>query len=420
MAVVVVGLNHRTVPLTVLEPMTVLPGRLPKALHELSGYEHLDEVVVLSTCMRSEVYAVANRFHGAVSDIRNFLSGWSGYPPEAFSDHLYSYYDDAAVAHLFRVAAGIDSAVLGEGEVLHQVRQAWQGARAEQAAGPALEVLFRQAVEAGKRVRSETAIARGTTSLSHAAVELAASRLGSLAGRSALVVGAGEMGEAVTRALASAVDRGALFVANRTPAKAAALAAAHGGRALRWTDVPAALEQVDVVLTSTGATEVLIHAEELTRVLAARGGRPLLIVDVAVPRDVDPAAGALDGVTLLDMDDLKAFADAAVAERRKELPHVERILAAEVARYFEVAAQREVAPLVAALRARAEEIRLAELGRLSGRLGDLDERQAGAVEALTRGLVAKLLHDPTVNLKVSAGSPRGEQLAHALQQLFDL
>jgi glutamyl-tRNA reductase len=400
--------------------MTVLPGRLPKALHELSGYDHLDEVVVVSTCMRTEIYAVANRFHGAVSDIRNFLSGWSGYPPEAFSDHLYSYYDDAAVAHLFRVAAGIDSVVLGEGEVLHQVRHAWQVARAEQAAGPALEVLFRQSVEAGKRVRSETAIARGTTSLSQAAVELAESRLGGLDGRSALVVGAGEMGEAVTRALAGAADRGPLLVANRTPAKASALAAAHGGRAVGWDDVPAALEQVDLVLTSTGAAEVLVDAEELTRVLAAREGRPLLIVDVAVPRDIDPAAGALDGVTLLDMDDLRAFADLAMEDRRHELPRVEQILAAEVDRYFEVAAQREVAPLVAAFRARAEEIRLKELMRLSGRLGDLDERQAGAVEALTKGLVAKLLHDPTVNLKVAAGSPRGEQLAHALQQLFDL
>jgi len=400
--------------------MTVAAANLPKAFHELSDLEFLDEVVVLSTCMRTEIYAVANRFHGAVGDVRNFLSGWSGYPPEAFSDHLYSYYDEGAVAHLFRVAAGTDSAVLGEGEILSQVRHAWEAARAEQAAGPTLEMLFRRAVEAGKRVRADTAIARGTTSLSQAAVELAGARLGTLAGRSTLVVGAGEMGEAVTRALAGIPGRGSLLIANRSHQKAADLAVAFGGEAIPWAALPSALARVDVLLASTGAPSVLVGAADLARVIEARSGRPLLVVDIAVPRDVDPAVGDLDGVTLLDMDDLKAFADAAMAERRKELPRVDEILCEEVARYFEVAAQRAVAPLVTSLRSRAEAIRVAELARLSGRLGPLDEGQARAVDALTRGLVAKLLHDPTVNVKSAAGSPRGEQLAHALQQLFDL
>ncbi|MGH9077558.1 MAG: glutamyl-tRNA reductase [Acidimicrobiales bacterium] len=420
MAVVVAGLNHRSVSLAVLEPMAVAPADLPKALAELGGMAHLDEVVVLSTCMRTEIYAVANRFHGAMSDIRNFLSTWSGCPPEYFGDHLYSYYDEAAVTQLFRVAAGIDSAVLGEGEVLAQVRQAWSAARVEQAAGPALEVLFRRAVEVGKRVRSETAIARGTTSLSQAAVSLAEQRLGGLAGRSVLVVGAGVMGQSLCRAVAGRPERGALLVANRTHDHAVALAAEHGGRAVVWAQLVAAMAGVDVVLASTGAAEIVVDSAALRAVAARRGGRDLLVVDVAVPRDVDPGAAGVDGVTLLDMDDLRSFAEAAMEERRKELPRAGQIVSEEVARYFEAAAQRQVAPIVSALRARAETLRLSELDRLAGRLAGLDEAQARAVDALTRGLVAKLLHDPTVNLKVAAGSARGEQLAHALQQLFDL
>ncbi|HLI24897.1 MAG TPA: glutamyl-tRNA reductase, partial [Acidimicrobiales bacterium] len=241
MAVVVVGLNQRTVPLPVLETMTVLPADLAKALDDLDSADHLEEVAVLSTCMRTEVYAVASRFHGALADVRHFLSAWSGHPPERFSDHLYAYYDDAAVTHLFKVAAGLDSAVLGEGEVLGQVRQAWEASAREGTAGPTLQVLFRHAVEAGKRVRSETAIARGTTSLSQAAVELAAARAGGLGGRRVLVVGAGDMGEAIVRAAAPQIGGGRLMIANRTAARAARLARRYGGTTVAWPQVAEAM-----------------------------------------------------------------------------------------------------------------------------------------------------------------------------------
>ena len=420
MSVVVVGLNHRTVPLALLEPMTVLPARLPKALHELSGSHHIAEVVVVSTCMRTEIYAVANRYHNAMNDIRGFIGTWSGLPPEAWSDHAYSYHDDAAVRHLFRVAAGLDSAVLGEGEILRQVRTAWEAAHAEEVDGPTLAMLFRLAAETGKRVRAETQIAQGTTSLSQAAVAMASTRLGSLAGRTTLLVGAGEMGEAMATALSAAPAAGPVLVANRTWDRATALAARCGGRAVQWGSLPEAFETADVLLTSTGSPDVLIEASDLEPVLVARGGRPLLIVDIAVPRDVDPGVGDLPGVTVLDMDDLKRFAEDAMASRRQEVPAAERIVAEEIDRYLQVATQREMAPVVATLHEHAEAIRVAELGRLEGRLSDLDPRSRRAVEALTRGIVAKLLHEPTVNLKAAAGTPGGEQLARALRQLFDL
>ncbi len=420
MSVVVVGLNHRTVPLPVLESMAVPESRLPKALHELSASEHLSEVVVVSTCQRTEVYAVAHRYHPAVSEIRNFMAAWSGRPPEAFSPHLYEYHEDMAVSHLFKVAAGLDSAVLGEGEILGQLGDAWEMARVEGSAGAVLSILFRHASEVGKRVRSDTAISRGTTSLSQAAVALAREELGSLSGRTTLVMGAGEMGEAMAQALGGNLGDGRLLVANRTAARAAELAARCGGRPIDWSDLHAALGDADVVLASTGSPEVLLDAALVESVMGSRGGRPLLIVDIAMPRDVDPAVGRLDGVRLFDIDDLSAFAGRAMASRRQEVPKAEAIVAAEVVRYGDLTTERQVAPLVAALHDRAEDVRQAELTRFARRLGSLDQSQARAVEALTRGIVAKLLHDPTVTLKSAAGSPTGEQLASALRQLFDI
>jgi glutamyl-tRNA reductase len=418
--IVVVGLNHRTVPLELLEPMTVRADSLPKALHDLLGREHITEAVVLSTCMRTEIYAVADAFHGAMADVRNFLAEWSGSEPETFCDYLYSFYGDSAISHLFRVASGIDSAILGEGEIVRQVRDAWRLARHEDAAGPTLSHLFRHAIEVGKRARSETAIARGTTSLSQAAVSMAAERLGGLQGQTIFVVGAGEMGQGIAQALASVSGIGEILVTNRTWSRGAALAKQVGGRPLAFGDVAAALEQTDLLLTSTGAPNLLLDADDLQAVLPARQGRPLLVVDVAVPRDVDPAVGNLAGVTLLNMDNLKAFADAGMAQRRQEVSAVDQIVTEEVERFVQLTAYREAAPVVSALRDRAEELRQAELQRHRARLAGLNDRQRAAVESVTRGMLAKLLHEPTVRLKAASGSARGDQLADAIRTLFDL
>jgi glutamyl-tRNA reductase len=408
------------VPLSVLELMAVPEARLPKALQELAGSPHLSEVVLLSTCQRTEVYAVAHRYHAAVNQIRNFMADWSGRAPDSFSSHLYEYHEEGAVRHLFKVAAGLDSAVLGEGEILGQLGDAWQVAREEGTSGPALSILFRHAQEVGKRVRSETAIARGTTSLSQAAVALAHSRLGSLEGLTTLVMGAGEMGEAMAQALAGNLEAGRLLVVNRTWARATELAARCGGRAMEWGDLLSGLEQADVVLASTGSPDVLLEAAQLAPVMAGRPDRPMLIVDIAVPRDVDPAVAVIPGVTLLDMDGLSAFASQAMESRRQEVPGAERIIEAEVERYLGLSAERQVAPLVAALHDRGEQVRLAELARFQRRLRDLDESQLRAVEALTRGIVAKLLHEPTVSLKSGVGTAGGDQLAQAVRHLFDL
>jgi len=419
LSVVVVGLNHRTVPLDLLERMTVPASRLPKALADLTSREHVTEAVVLSTCNRIEVYVFAEKFHGAYQDIRNFFAEASHVAPEEFSDHLTSLYDGDAARHLFSVASGLDSAVLGEHEILGQVRKSWETASTEGAVGPVLNPLFRHALEVGKRVRTETAISRNITSVSQAAVAMATERLGGLEGRQVLVVGAGEMGEGLARALHGGGVAG-IRVANRTWDRAVEVAGRLGGEPVRLDDLPHHLAEVDMLLTSTGASAVILEHGDLASVVGERHGRELLVVDIAVPRDVDPAAGEIDGLTLLDMDDLREFAEVGIRERQREVTAVQVIVDAELDRYVDESTARSVAPLVASLRARGDLVRSGELQRLSARLGDLDDRQRDAVEALAAGIVGKLLHEPTVRMKDAAGTARGERLAEALRDLFDL
>jgi len=416
LSVVVIGLNHRTVPLELLERTTVTAEALPKALHDLITRPNVNEVVLLSTCNRTEVYAVAERFHPAFADIRDFLCDLAHLGPEDLQAHLYSQHDVAAVAHLFSVAAGLESAVLGEHEILGQVRSAWSVAQQEQTARSTLNQLFRHALETGKRARTETGIARSTASVSYAAVEMATERFGSLAGARVLVVGAGEMGEGIVAAL-SRTGLGDVVVVNRTFERARELAQRVGGRARPFSDLADALADADVLLTSTGAGAIVIEADVVER---ATAGRPMLVVDVAVPRDVDAAVAELPGVTLLDLDDLRDWAARGIAERAAEAAKVGHIVAEEVGRYAEEIAARQAAPLVAQLHEHADGIRRGELERFGAKLAGLDDRQRATVEALTRAIVAKLVHEPTASLKRDAGTPRGERNADAMRDLFDL
>ncbi len=425
MSLLVVGLSHRTVPLEILERMAVPAEHLPKALGDLVSRDFVSEAVVLSTCHRTEIYVVAERFHGGVQDIRHFLTGLAFLPPEDFSDHLFTYHDETAAAHLFAVAAGLESVVLGESQILGQVRAAWERARDEGAAGARLSGLFRHALEVGKRVRSDTAIGRGVTSLSQAAVALATHRLGTLEGLRLVLLGAGEMGEGMADDLAAAAatadgDGPEVVVASRTRQRAVKVAEKVGADVVDLDRLPSALGTADVLLSSTGSPTVVLGRSELAEVMAHRPDRPLLIVDMGMPRDIDPAVRSIPGVALLDLADLQSFVEAGIDERRKEVARVRAIVDEEVVRFQDLVAERQAAPLVTALRDRADDLRVAELARYRSRLGGLDPAQQEAVAALTRTLLGKLLHEPTVRLKESAGTARGERLAEAIQELFDL
>ena len=419
MSLVVVGLNHRTAAVDLLERMTVPPAGLPKALHDLAGREHLAEVVLLSTCNRTEVYARTTRFHDGIDDVRHFLADSSGVDPDALAEQLYTYHDEAAVAHLFGVASGLDSMIIGEHEILGQVREAWLLAEREATIGQLLSRTFRHAVEVGKRSRTETGIGRHAVSVSSAAVRIAAEQLGTLEGRRVLLLGAGEVGEGMALALSGA-GVGEIIVANRSRARGQQLANRVGGRPVPLDDVMDVLVSSDVLLASTGAPGTLVERGDMEEVMRRRDGRALLVVDIAVPRDVDPGVGQVFGVKLLDIDDLKAVGEESLEQRRAEVGKVRVIISDEIDRFRVDRFAREVAPLVTSLRDHVEGLRVAELARIASKLEELDPAARVLLEQVTRGFANKLLHEPTVRLKDASGSALGELYADALAALFAL
>ena len=418
MSILVVGVNHRSGPLPLLERVTIAPEHLGKAVSGLARRDNVREAVVLSTCNRTEVYVVAELFHGAYGDVRDLLCEIGDLSIDELTPHLYSQHDTSAITHLFEVAAGLDSAVLGESEILGQVRSAWEAAQQEGAARSTLNQLFRSALSTGKRARSETGIARGTASISHAAVEMISDLLGDLTGKRVLVVGAGSMGEGVAVALhrAGGAD---ILVANRTAERSAALADRVDGVAVGFDRLAEAIAVADVIVAGTAADQSLLSREVVAH---ARGSsiRPLHLVDIGVPRNVDPQVADLAGVSLSDLDDLRDWADRGLSHRAAEAERVRSIVSQEVENYLVESTARQAAPLVASMREAADRIRVGELARFASRLGDLDERQVESIEALTRAIVAKLLHEPSVKLKSQAGSPQGERNAAAVRDLFDL
>ncbi len=419
MSIVVLGVNHKSAPLDVIERVTISDESLPKSLHGLVSRDHVRETVVLSTCNRTEVYVVAEKFHGAFADVSDFFCEISGLTVEELQPHFYSQHDDAAVSHLFEVASGLDSAVLGETEILGQVRDAWEKARSESTSRTSLNLLFRHALEVGKRARTETSISKSTASVSHAAVEMATDILGTISGRKVLVIGAGDMGAGIARALANAGSQ-SVTVMNRSRERAEQLAQSVGAVVSHIDDLQNAIREADVVLTCTGAGDAIISVEDVRRARGENHNSPLLIVDIAVPRDVEHEVGELPGVTLRDLHDLRDWAQAGIEARQQEAEEVRRIVGEEVERFGQEVKARQAAPLVAELHERAETIRRSEIERYASRLSGLTPEQREAVDALSKAVVAKLLHSPSMQLKHSAGTPQGERIAAALRDLFDI
>jgi len=419
MSIVVLGINHKSAPLDVIERVSISDDALAKSLHELVSRDHVRETVVLSTCNRTEVYVIAEKFHGAFADVRDFFCEISGLTVEQLQPHFYSQHDDAAVSHLFEVASGLDSAVLGETEILGQVRNAWDKARTETTARTSLNMLFRHALEVGKRARTETSISRSTASVSHAAVEMATDILGTMSGRRVLVIGAGEMGAGIARALSSAGSQ-CVTVMNRSSERAHQLAESVGAVVSHIDELHTAIGNADVVLTCTGAGEAIISVNDVRIAREHSNSAPLLIVDIAVPRDVEHEVGELPGITLRDLHDLRDWAQTGIDARQQEAEEVRRIVGEEVERFGQDVKARQAAPLIAELHERAESIRSAEIERYASRLSSLSAEQRDAVDALSKAVVAKLLHSPSLQLKHNAGTPQGERIAAALRDLFDI
>ena len=423
MSVVVIGLQHKQAPLSLLEAVAVGDAELHKVLGALNHRRNLQETVVLSTCLRTEIYSVVDRFHDAVAEVYEVLSEHSGVSVDELAAQATIRFDDDVTAHLFSVTSGLESTVVGESEVVGQVRRAFEYARDEGVCGPVLSALFQHALQTGKRVRTETGIARGTTSFAHAAVTVArGGDGGGLRDKRVVVVGAGEMGLGVSRALcdipASAAPR-SIVVVNRSLARAEELVRQAGQstklRAGPLEGIHSELAGADVVLTAVAAESHVLTAAHFSGVAG-----PMLVIDLGVPRNVDPVVGTLSSITLLDMDTLSASVSQALGVRQEEAVAARAIVADEVERFRTASRQRGAAPVIGALRARLESLRETELERHRAQLADLSEAEWEQVDVATRAAMAKMLHEPTMLLKETAGTPRGERLVEALRILFDL
>lgn len=414
MSVLVVGISHKSAPVSLLERVALDNDGVYKLIDDVAAGEHVSEATAIATCNRLEIYAEVDRFHGSVEELSGLLVDRAGSAPEELLPHLYVHYDDGAVSHLFQVAAGLDSMALGEGQILGQVRDALSAGQEIGTVGPALNVLFQQALRVGKRARAETDIDRAAPSLVSAALDHSHAA-GDLSGKRVLVLGAGSMAGLVT---ATVARRGAagITVANRTADKAERLADEYAARSAALADLDAELALADVVVSCTGATGVVVTREAVAA--ATAGGRALTIIDLALPHDVQPEVSELPGVTLVNLADLAE--ELRESEAGQEVDSVRRIVTQEVAAFLAARRQASVTPTVVALRSMATAVVDAEMERLSGRLPDLDEAARAEVLHTVRRVADKLLHEPTVRVKELANEAGAVSYAAALAELFAL
>jgi glutamyl-tRNA reductase len=417
MSVLVVGISHRTAPVDVLERIALDADDVLKLLIDVAGSEHVSECAVLATCNRVEVYAEVDRFHGSVEDLSGLLIDRADEPRIEMTPHLYVHYDQGAVAHAFAVAAGLDSMVVGESQVLGQVREALRTAQEAGVVGPSLNSLFQQALRVGKRAHAETDIDRAAPSMVGVAVDLVAPVLGRLTGRRALIIGAGAMASLAAATLAA---RGLtdLIIVNRTAERADRLAETVDGRGYPLAQIEAEMRGVDLVVSATGALSTIVSRGCVERAMRGRASRRLAIVDLALPHDVEPEAADIDGVTIFELADLAASAPSGVAPR--DVEDVRRIVAEEITRFEAGSQAAGVTPTVVALRRMATEVVDSELERLTARLPDLDPQVRADIEQTVRRVASKLLHEPTVRVKALVGQPLGSSYAEALAELFAL
>ncbi|HET6347484.1 MAG TPA: glutamyl-tRNA reductase [Candidatus Krumholzibacteria bacterium] len=425
MSIVLVGLNHRTAPVQLREKLALAGCSLTMALEDLRDMsrtvekQSISEAVVLSTCNRLEVYASVHGAEEGVATLKRFIGGLQNIADETLEPHLYSHEGDAAITHLMRVASGLDSMILGEPQILGQVTQAYEDARTAGATGPIISHLFAQAIHVGKRARTETGIARHTTSVAHVGAQKVLDEFGRERDIRVLVVGAGEMASLAAEVLqrSGAVE---LAFINRTFNRAEAMANDFNGRALAWHQLEEGLLWADALITATGAPHTIIYRQDLVPVLAARGSRSLVAVDLSVPRDIEDLARDLPGLIYYDIDNLQSVLDAHMELRRAAIPDVEVVVGEGVEQFNEWLGGRQVTPVIRNLREWAEHVAAQELEQAMKRIPDADDRTRQAVGRLAHRLINRLLHEPTTRLRMQAADGNGYGYAHAIRELFAL
>lgn len=418
MHVIVVGLNHKTAPVETREQFSIDESKLPEAIASLRSETQIPECVILCTCNRTEVY-ISSSSPGAGSEVTDWLGSYCGLSDELHTSCFYLLRDQDAVRHLFSVASGLDSMVVGEDQILGQVKDAYILARETGATGPVLNRLFHRAISVGKRVRTETAISRGAFSVGSAAIRLAESIFEDLQGCGVLVLGAGEMAEQVVAHLMRA-GAGNVAVANRSELRANELARRFGASTYDFDRLEDALASADIVITSTSAREYIVTRDMLRRVLGARRGKPIFVIDIAVPRNVDPSAADIDGVFLYNIDDLRAVVERDKIARKKEIERAQGIVEEETFQFVGEMRILEAVPLITAIRNKFETIRQTEVDRFKRRFPNLTPEQSQAIEAMTRSIVNKICHDPTLKIKEYLGSGECPVSVDLLCELFGI
>ncbi len=411
-----IGVNHKTAPVEVRERLAIPESRLPEACKKLAEHPAVAEGMIVSTCNRVEF--IANMKNGT-GDLREFLREYFETDLSQFENHLYEFREDEAIRHIFRVAASLDSMVVGEPQILGQVKEAYATARAVGAVRSQLDQLLTRAFAVAKRVRTETAVGSSSVSIASVAVELAEKIFGSLNGKSVYLVGAGKMCELAARHLL-AHGAASLFVANRTYDRAIRLAQKFDGQAIEFNRLYDTCERADIVITSTGSPHFIFRREHGERLMARRKNKPMFFIDIAVPRDVDPEMNKLDGIFVYDIDDLQQAVSSHVADRKKEAEKAEAIVNGEVEKFHARLQTLDVVPTIVSLQDHLETIRQAEIDRVRGRLGSMTTDQELAVEALTRGIVNKIMHTPISTLKTAARDPESTTVIELVRRLFNL
>jgi len=417
MNLILVGISYRTAPVEVRERMNIHESHLPAALADLVSREGVREGLILSTCNRVDLAAAGEETTELQPAVRRFLGDFHRCDLTPYERHLYWQRGRDVIRHLFRVASSLDSMIVGEPQILGQFKQAYLAAQEARALNGPLHEIAQQALAVGRRVRRETALGTAAVSVSYAAVELARKIFGTLEGKTVFVLGAGKMSELAARHLVSS-GASSILVSNRTYEKACKLAEAFHGTAVPFEALFEQLGHADIVISSTGSATFLVSREQAERLLSARKHRPMFFVDIAVPRDIDPAVNELDDAFVYDIDDLEQVVAANRKEREREAVWAEEIVEQEVERTLKRLATRELAPTIVALEQRLESIRAAEVERYRGRLGALSAEQLEAVEALTRGMLSKILHGPLTEMKSGAGNPEHRTLVQVIRRIF--
>jgi glutamyl-tRNA reductase len=418
MKLLITGVNHRTAPVEVRERLAFDQNSLPAALEDLKK-RGMAEGMILSTCNRVEIAVTADDRSDPGRSVEDFLRDSRGVEDTSIRPHLYQYEGREAIRHLFRVAASLDSMIVGEPQILGQMKSAYAVAKAEGAVNGFLETVLTRAFGVAKRVRSETEIGQSAVSVSYAAVELARDIFGSLADKRVMVVGAGKMSELAARHLhRSGASR--IFVANRTEQRAADLAALFDGKIVPYDRLIASLPAMDIVITSSAAPHYILTKEDVRRVIDARRNRPIFLIDIAVPRNIEPTVNQLDNVFLYDIDDLQQVVANNLRARMAEAQQAEEIVDEEVDRLVSRMKTREVVPTIVTLQEQLEQLRMAEVDRVRGKLGQLTAQQEEAVEALTRGIINKIAHGPIAELRRHAGKPEGHGVIEIIRRVFRL